>query len=363
MRYQRLKLARDIGEFAKFAVRTGEFLMYLYDPRTKLDAMPLPLPPTKWDSYTATVVSWRTELFQKQPPYFDADAAYDMSSFMPLPMMAEVVLAPGLPANIKRDIGLAVWTRAVLLDDADTAKAMADVVAPFFPQYADSWKSYRGATSADTKKVEAALLLLKLPAARPYPDSGLGYMYKRDVIGRFGPRWWASGDTPFASVDDHGNPLLCSDCAMPLPLIAPPFITDRDKADAKADNERLSKLPGAPAFLGSIIIAWAKEHLSDPRVPEALHNVVRATEYGDHGLRHIQGRLRAPAQSLPKKYLDHQDAEVVLTLAAPAPQTAARVSSSSEIKQDAARGCAAVALLPSKETLTGAYLDPRGRID
>ena len=58
-----------------------------------------------------------------------------------------------------------------------------------------------------------------------------------------------------------------------------------------------------------------------------------------------------------------QHAEVVLTLAAPAPQTAARVSSSSEIKQDAARGCAAVALLPSKETLTGAYLDPRGRID
>ena len=281
MRYQRLKLARDVGEFTRFAVRTGEFVMYLYDPRTKLDAMPLPLPPTKWDSYTATVVSWRTELFQKQPPYFATDAAYDMSSFMPLPMMAEVVLAPGLPANIKRDIGLAVWTRAVLLDDADTAKAMADVVAPFFPQYADSWKSYRGATSADTKKVEAALLLLKLPAARPYPDSGLGYMYKRDVIGRFGPRWWASGDTPFASVDDHGNPLLCSDCAIPLPLIAPPFITDRDKADAKADNERLSKLPGAPAFLGSIIIAWAKEHLSDPRVPEALHNVVRATEYGD----------------------------------------------------------------------------------
>ncbi len=171
MRYQRLKLARDIGEFAKFAVRTGEFLMYLYDPRTKLDAMPLPLPPTKWDSYTATVVSWRTELFQKDPPYFAADAAYGMSSFMPLPTMAEVVLAPALPANIKRDIGLAVWTRAVLLDDADTAKAMADVVAPFFPQYAANWKTYRGATSAETRKVEAALLLLLLPAARPYPDS------------------------------------------------------------------------------------------------------------------------------------------------------------------------------------------------
>ena len=63
---------------------------------------------------------------QKDPPYFDADAAFGMSSFMPLPMMVQVVLAPGLPANIKRDLALAVWTRAVLLDDFSTAKSMAD---------------------------------------------------------------------------------------------------------------------------------------------------------------------------------------------------------------------------------------------
>jgi hypothetical protein len=281
MRYQRLALARDIGEFVKFAARRGEFLMYLYDPRTKLDATALPLPPVKWDSYMATVVGWRTEITQKDPPYFDADAAYGMTSFMPLPMMAEVVLAPGLPANIKRDIGLAVWTRAVLLDDVDTAKSMADAVAPFFPQYADNWKSYRAATAAEAKKVEAALLLLKLPAARPYPDYGLGYMYRRDVIGRFGPRWWASGDAPFGNTDDNGDPLLCISCALPLPLIAPPFITAKDQQSAKADNDRLGKLPGAPAWLGAIVIPWAKVHPSDPRVPEALHNVVRATQYGD----------------------------------------------------------------------------------
>jgi hypothetical protein len=281
MRYQRLALARDLGEFVKFAVRRGEFLMHLYDPRTKLDAMALPLPPTKWDSYAATVVSWRTELFQEDPPYFDADAAYGMSTFMPLPMMARVVLAPGLPAHIKRDIGLAVWTRAVLLGDADTAKSMADAVAPFFPQHADSWKSYRAATTAEARKVEAALLLLKLPAARPYPGHGLGYIYKRDAIGSFGPRWWAASDSPYGDRDDNGGPLLCVDCALPLPLIAPPFITARDKQSAKADNHRLGKLPGAPAWLGSIVIPWAKAHLSDPRVPEALHNVVRATQYGD----------------------------------------------------------------------------------
>ncbi len=157
MRYQRLMLARDVGEYAKFAVRRGEFLMYLYDPRTGLSAMPLPLTQTKWDSYIAKVVGWRTELFQKDPPYIDADAAYGMSAFMPLPMMAQVVLTPGLPPNIRRDLGLAVWTRAVLLDDADSARSMADAVAPFFPQHAEDWKAYRQRHRRRGQKVEAAL--------------------------------------------------------------------------------------------------------------------------------------------------------------------------------------------------------------
>jgi hypothetical protein len=282
MRYLRLKLARNIGEFAASAVRRGEFIMYLYDPRTGLAATALPLPRIKWDIDAARVLAWRTELAEKDAPAIDVDAAYAMSSFMPVPMMARVVVAPGLPANIKRDLALATFTRAVLLDDAETGKAMAEALAPFFPQFADGWKSYRNAADAPARKVEAALLLLKLPAARPYPDFGLGYMYKRDVIGLYGPRWWGSDEEPFSGyIDEKGIPWLCTDCGLPLPLVAPPFISDADKARAKADNARLGKLPGAPRWLGEIVIPWAKAHLSDPRVPEALHNVVRATQYGD----------------------------------------------------------------------------------
>jgi carbon monoxide dehydrogenase subunit G len=40
-----------------------------------------------------------------------------------------------------------------------------------------------------------------------------------------------------------------------------------------------------------------------------------------------------------------------------------KLASSNAIKKDAARGSAAVALLPSKETLSGAYFDLRTRID
>src|SRR5450759_862719 len=40
-----------------------------------------------------------------------------------------------------------------------------------------------------------------------------------------------------------------------------------------------------------------------------------------------------------------------------------KLASSNAIKKDAAQGSAAVALLPSKETLSGAYFDLRTRID
>jgi hypothetical protein len=281
LRYHRLRLARDIGEYVKFAVRRAEFILYVRDERYQTAPISLPMPPRIWDPDNARVLGWRSELNQKEPPFFDADAAFGMTVFMPLPMMAQVVLGSGLPATIKRDVGLAVWTRAVLLDDAKTAKSMAEAIAPFFPQFADKWKTYRNAGKADLK-FEAVLLLLRLPAARPYPAAGLGYTYKRDQIGRFGPRWWENEEVPFDSADDSGFPLLCSGCGLPLPLVTPSFITDEDKETAKVDNERLRKLPGAPTYFGSVVIPWAKAHPTDPRVPEALHLVVRATQYGDH---------------------------------------------------------------------------------
>src|SRR5262249_56143042 len=43
MRYHRMKLARDVDEFARFALRRAEFVMYLPDPPTHLHPPPPPL--------------------------------------------------------------------------------------------------------------------------------------------------------------------------------------------------------------------------------------------------------------------------------------------------------------------------------
>src|SRR6516165_4038690 len=242
MRYHRMKLARDLDEFARFALRRGEFVMYLPDPRTKLDATAPPLKSSASFPYDfGAILKWRTELFQPNPRYFDTDATAAMSFVMPLPLMARVAQSDRLPPNMQRDVALAVWTRAVLLDDAEIANSVTPTVARHFPQYGAGWKAYQSAATPQQKKIEAALLLLRLPGASPWFAAGLGYPYMRDQIGLVATRWWERGDADNQAVPDAPDDVtLCDDCALPLQYAQP----------------------------------------RDPRVPEALHLVVRATRYG-----------------------------------------------------------------------------------
>ena len=280
MRYHRMKLARDLDEFARFALRRGEFVMYLPDPRTKLDATALPLKSSTSYPYDfGPALKWRTELFQPNPRYFDTDGTAAMSFVMPLPLMARVAQSERLPPNMQRDVALAVWTRAVLLDDAEIANSVTPTVARHFPQYAAGWRAYQSAATPQQKKIEAALVLLRLPGASPWPDSGLGYPYMRDRIGLVATRWWEHADAD-NQVDAQNDVTLCSDCALPLQFAPPAFLTAEDRDRARNDVARLRQLPGAPAYLGAIILAWANAQPRDPRVPEALYLVVRATRYG-----------------------------------------------------------------------------------
>jgi hypothetical protein len=63
-----MKLARDLDEFVRFALRRGEFVMYLPDPRTKLDATALPLKSSTSYPYDfGPALKWRTGLFAPNP--------------------------------------------------------------------------------------------------------------------------------------------------------------------------------------------------------------------------------------------------------------------------------------------------------
>jgi hypothetical protein len=295
---ERTRVARDWDEFARFAPRRAEFLgPYFGDPEAYDPSHPpsndfVVLPMKSIAKNYASMLGWRSELLS-DPRYFDTDGAAIINSDAPLAVQARLAANAALPENMRRDLALAAWTRAVLLGNYDIAKPLADILAKAFPQYAGDWRRYRDASSADERKFAAALLLLRFPAAVPWLEDNLGYTYKRDVIGSYASRWWSPEslkiDNQIAAAYFSGP---CPDsCSAPGWFGSPSFVSKNDLRAAQDEFALIRQSASSAAdYLGAIVLDWAKTHSGDPRVPEALHLVVRLTQYGEAGNRGVSRR-------------------------------------------------------------------------
>ncbi len=289
---ERARVARDWDEFARFAPRRAEFLgPYYAEPGSdRSDYVALPVKSIA-KNY-ASMLGWRSELL-RDPRYFDTDGAIILDTDAPLAVLARIARSAALPDNLRRDLALAAWTRAVLLDRDTVALPLSQILAKSFPQYAADWQRYREARQSDERKFGAALLLLRLPAAEPWVEDNLGYTYKRDVIGSYASRWWSpeslKTDSQIAAAYFSGP---CPDsCAAPGWLGQPAFVSEAERSAAQDEFARIRRSARSAAdYLGGIVLAWAKAHPDDPRVPEALHLVVRLTQYGDAGNNGISRR-------------------------------------------------------------------------
>jgi hypothetical protein len=102
-------------------------------------------------------------------------------------------------------------------------------------------------------------------------DSGFGRDTKEiDKIDPYLNNWWCSSS---ANVPYRHQ--------FPVPGAADvPFIAAADRQQAAAEAEKLRSAGTAPDWLGAQTLAFARQHPQDPRVPQALYLVVRATRFG-----------------------------------------------------------------------------------
>src|SRR4029077_17182780 len=63
-------------------------------------------------------------------------------------------------------------------------------------------------------------------------------------------------------------------------ISSPAFLSSEDRANAAKERAELESQTAAPNWLGKRALDYANAHPDDPRVPEALHLVVRARRYG-----------------------------------------------------------------------------------
>lgn len=163
-----------------------------------------------------------------------------------------------LPAPWRRRLALVVWTRAAVTGNDATALAAAPLVSSLAPELAADMQTFTDATEAD-RRFQSAWTLTRFPGLSPVLRWNLG----REIeVGEF------------SALRDNG---WCDDVLQADDL--PGQIVRTPEQIATVQTE-LPELPAWPDYVGEVVLARAKSHPDDPRIPEALHRVVRATRAG-----------------------------------------------------------------------------------
>lgn len=196
-----------------------------------------------------------------EKPLFTAAAGGIMQSSLPLSVLKQLAEKKQLLQDIRNNIAWTSWVRAALISDEQAARELAPLVKALSPAKGRFIDAYLAAASPELRKFAAAFLMLRYSSANPNPSWG---PLSEDAYGDSSGWWWGS------------PPLAASDA----PKMAPAFLTAAQKTQCKGELDKLAKVEAAPNYLSKIVIAFAKAHPNDPRVPEALHLAVKSTRYG-----------------------------------------------------------------------------------
>lgn len=266
---ERMVLARDLATFLRDARRRPVEVGH----------------PGYEDRYLATLarmrsdpeLAWRRELRHGPAEYFDADAVSVFNAAMPLAMLRQAAEQETLPAHLRAQLRSAAFTRAYLLGKLDLDLAVR--LARDYPGVREL-AALGSVRNGDERRFLVAVALLRLPGATPLVEIGFGRTTRPDRIGLEGPRWWVD----WRQCWHHGGTWdsrvgLCVSERRRAGLVQPRFLRGADFSQAQEEAAWLQKAVTPAGLLGPIVLDWANAHPRDPRVPEALHLVVRASRY------------------------------------------------------------------------------------
>ena len=168
----------------------------------------------------------------------DEDSALILDRAVPLALLRQASTSALLPEKTRRELQRTVAIRALVLNPT-----------PYFGE---------------------VFHLLKTPGDAPFVRGGYARPYRPDELGMLEESWWCAGAR---------NPRVWSQPDQKAPEVVASFLSPAEQQQAAEEGKKLSDLPAAPDWLGAQTIAFAQAHPEDPRVPEALHLVVRATRY------------------------------------------------------------------------------------
>ena len=269
----RMKLARNLAEFLRDAPRN---------------------PVAPWPDYDGLRAEEGTS--DTNGPMFDADAAVSLSERVPTSVLMDAARSSTLPPELRREVAIAAWTRAIVLGQTEAARRFAPTLLDTAPSLKDEFAPYLSAQSAKSRDFDAVFILLGTPGLRPYVGTGYSrapWNAPEDLgqIDGFRDNWWpsmaasASGSTAYDRAYPYNRfvPSFSDDLMYFVypggKIPEPGFLTAGQRAAAEKEWSTLASLPSGSDWLVEKTLAWAKARPDDPRLPEALHLAVRATRY------------------------------------------------------------------------------------
>jgi hypothetical protein len=239
-----LSAAASMDEFLSAAARSPAALSYEYQPAE--------------DNPPRELMAGR---------YFDEDAAIALTGSFPLALLDRVTREPSLPPQMRRDVAIAAWTRAIVLGDEKMALGLSPLLTQLEPALRSDLDAFISASSPVERQFAAGFLLLRAPGMRTFVPSGFGRItWDRaqegiDSIDNFRDNWWCQLDVPESGAPesspdnwrhaDRPNNGMSPALRILYPdgQIAPPsFLSPEQNREARRQRERLTRCP-LPLFI------------------------------------------------------------------------------------------------------------------
>jgi hypothetical protein len=216
----------------------------------------------------------------------DQDAVWILNRKTPIDRLAAMVSRPEVENMwLRPRLGLAAWTRAVLLERHDLAPGLAMLAADGFPALRPYLNAYLHTSDVRKRDIAATWTMLHTPGMTPWIREGVGRSTPPTERDPLHDNWWCrASEDRSAFLPGMTNPrspieaeLYASgwDRSMVDAIVPAPY-----RARVERELARIDSLGPAPDVLCRRALAWADRSPSDPRLPEALALAVRSTRYG-----------------------------------------------------------------------------------
>jgi hypothetical protein len=233
-----------------------------------------PLPGTTGNSMARTVTLCNVDVYAPTTRHLDEETALVFGQRLPLKLLKQAALSPALPGNVRFEVAHTAWTRALLLDDFETARALTPYLAGCQPAFKNWLEQLDTAKTQDERHVPGLLALMRFTSTNPSVFPGV----ERDFASYSAMRenWWCKANRPVNGDPSKPQPMLFTQAIVERSQQPdPPFLTDADRAEVTAEIAKLKEIPCASDYFARQTLDWVKVHPEDKHNSELLGFAMR----------------------------------------------------------------------------------------